>query len=83
MRADLALIGLGNVGRRFMELLEERAGRLEAARQSARHAIEVASAAGQRERAAVRKTAAAVWEALYGNAAAAKRNALPVMEVAQ
>ena len=64
-------------------LVLARAGRLEAARQSARHAIELASAAGQRERAAVRETAAAVWEALYGNAAAAKRNAMHVLEVAK
>ena len=64
-------------------LVLARAGRLEAARQAARHAIELASAAGQGERAAVRETAAAVWEALYGNAAAAKRNATHVLEVAQ
>jgi serine/threonine protein kinase/tetratricopeptide (TPR) repeat protein len=63
-------------------LVLARAGRLDAARQSARRAIELASAAGQRERAAVRETAVAVWEALYGNAAAAKRNAMHVLEVA-
>lgn len=43
-------------------LVLARAGRLEAARLSTRHAIELASAAGQRERAAVWETAAAVWE---------------------
>ena len=64
-------------------LVLARAGRLEAARQSARHAIELASAAGQGERAAVRETAAAVWEGLYGNAAAAKQKAMHVLEVAQ
>ena len=63
-------------------LVLARAGRLGAAREAARHAIELASAAGQRERAAVRETAAAVWEALYGNAAAAKRSAMHVLEVA-
>ena len=63
-------------------LVLARAGRLDAARESARHAIELASAAGQRERAAVRETAVAVWEAWYGNAAAAKRNAMHVLEVA-
>jgi eukaryotic-like serine/threonine-protein kinase len=57
-----------------------RAGHLEAARQSARHAIEIASAAGRHERAAEYQTAAAVWEAWYGNAAAAKRSAIPVLE---
>jgi serine/threonine protein kinase/tetratricopeptide (TPR) repeat protein len=60
-----------------------RAGRLEAARQSARHAIELASAVGHRERAAVWETAAAVWEAWYGNAAAATRSATHVLEVAK
>ena len=59
-----------------------RAGRLEAARQSARQAIELASAAGQGERAAVRETAVAVWEAWYGNTAAAKRHAMHVLEIA-
>jgi len=60
-----------------------RAGRLGAARESARHAIELATAAGQRERAAVRETAVGVWEAWYGNAAAARRNAMHVLEVEQ
>jgi tetratricopeptide (TPR) repeat protein len=64
-------------------LVLARAGHLEAARQSARRAIELAAAAGHGERAAVRETAAAVWEALYGNAAAAKRNAMHVLEVPQ
>jgi tetratricopeptide (TPR) repeat protein len=63
-------------------LVLARAGRLDAARESARHAIELASAAGQRERAALRETAVAVWEAWYGNAAAAKRIAMHVLEVA-
>ncbi len=57
-----------------------RVGRLDAARQSARHAIELALAAGQRERAAVWETAAAVWEALYGNTVAATRSAKHVLE---
>ena len=50
--------------------------------QSARHAIERASAAGQREPAAVFETAAAVSEALYGNLAVGKRDAMHVLEVA-
>ena len=64
-------------------LVLARAGRLEAARQSARHAIDLASASGQGERAAVLETAVAMWEAWYGNAAGAKRSALHVLEVAQ
>ncbi len=61
-------------------LVWARAGRLDAARQSARHAIDLATAAGQRERAAVRETAVGVWEALYGNTATAKRTAEHVLE---
>jgi tetratricopeptide (TPR) repeat protein len=60
-----------------------RAGQLEAARQSARRSIELASAAGQPERAAEYETATAVWEAWYGNAAVAKRSATSVLEVAK
>jgi len=63
-------------------LVLARAGRLDAARQSARHAIALATAAGQGERAAVQETAIAVWEAWYGNAAAARRGAMHVLEVA-
>ena len=60
-----------------------RAGRLGDARESARHAIELASAAGNRERSAAYETAMAVWEAWYGNTAAAKRSATHVLDVAQ
>src|SRR5262249_19797841 len=56
------------------------AARLATARESARRAIEFASAAGRRERAAEYETAAAVWEAWYGNAAAAKRRATQVLD---
>jgi tetratricopeptide (TPR) repeat protein len=58
-----------------------RSGRLEAARESARHAIELASAAGYLERAGAYETAMAVWEAWYGNTAAAKRSATHVLDV--
>jgi tetratricopeptide (TPR) repeat protein len=64
-------------------LVLARSGRLDAARQSTRHAIELASAIGQRERAAVWQTAGAVSEALYGNAAAAQRDAMQVLAVAK
>jgi tetratricopeptide (TPR) repeat protein len=60
-----------------------RAGRLRDARQSARHAIELALAAGHVERAAVWEMAAANSEAWYGNAAAARRSALHVLDVAK
>jgi tetratricopeptide (TPR) repeat protein len=58
-----------------------RAGRLENARDSARHAIELASAGGKRERAAAYEVAMAVSEAWYGNAAAATRSAARVLDV--
>ena len=57
-----------------------RSGRLEGARESARHAIELASTAGSLERAAAYETAMAVWEAWYGNTAAAKRSAINVLD---
>jgi len=56
-----------------------RAGRLERAREAARHSIELESP-GQSERIAVWETGQAIWEALYGNAADAKRHALPALE---
>jgi len=59
-----------------------RAGRLDGARESARHAMELASAAGNLERAAAYETAMAVWEAWYGNTAAAKRSVMHVLDVA-
>src|SRR5262249_21354926 len=64
----------------YQALVLARTGRLEAARQSARRAIELASGAGRSEPAAVFETAAAVSEALYGNAAAAKQHAMHVLE---
>jgi len=60
-----------------------RAGRLEAARQSARRAIELASAAGHYERAAVWEMGSAVCEAWYGRAADAKRSAAHALAVAK
>jgi len=57
-----------------------RAGRLESARESMRHAIELASASGNLERAAAYETAIAVWEAWYGNSAAAKQTATHVLD---
>jgi serine/threonine protein kinase len=58
-----------------------RSGRLEDARESARHAIELASAAGYLERAGAYETAMAVWEAWYGNTGAAQRSATRVLDV--
>lgn len=57
-----------------------RAGRLEDARASARRAVDLASAGGNLERATAYEIATAVWEAWYGNAAAARRTASRVLD---
>jgi serine/threonine protein kinase len=54
-------------------LVLARAGRLERARTMSQHAVDAAQRAGQRERAAVYQSAAALWEAFFGNASAATR----------
>jgi serine/threonine protein kinase len=59
-----------------------RSGRLDDARESSRHAMALASATGSLERAAAYETAMAVWEAWYGNAAAAKRSVTHVLDAA-
>jgi tetratricopeptide (TPR) repeat protein len=62
-------------------LVLARPGRLDAARESARRGIELASTTGSLERAAAYETAMAVWEAWYGNAAAATQTARHVLDV--
>jgi tetratricopeptide (TPR) repeat protein len=57
-----------------------RSGRLGEARESARHAIALASAGGNLERAAAYEAAMAVWEGWYGNAAMASRGGMRVLE---
>jgi serine/threonine protein kinase/tetratricopeptide (TPR) repeat protein len=57
-----------------------RAGHLRDARESARHASELASAAGYLERAAAYDAAVAVWDGWYGNGAAADRGAMHVLD---
>jgi len=52
-----------------------RSGKLMAARKVAEHAVQLAKTAGERERAATYEAAVAVWEALYGNSAAAHAKA--------
>ena len=52
-----------------------RSGRLKLARQSSSRAMDLARQAGAREAAASYQAARAVWEAVCGNAAEAKRNA--------
>jgi tetratricopeptide (TPR) repeat protein len=52
-----------------------RAGRLQEARRMSAAPVEIAQRSGLRERAGVLEAARAVWEALYGNAAAARQSA--------
>jgi len=56
-----------------------RAGRLQAARRSSSQAVELALQQGQREAAASYQAARAVWEAVCGNAAEGKRNAVAAL----
>ena len=56
-----------------------RSGRLQAARQSSSRAMDLALQAGEREAAASYQAARAVWEAVCGNAAEGKKNAMAAL----
>ena len=58
-----------------------RSGRLQAARQSSSRAVDLALQEGEREVAASYQAARAVWEAVCGNAAEGKRNAMAALEL--
>jgi len=60
-----------------------RCGRLQGARRSSSRAMDLALQEGDREVAASYQAARAVWEAAYGNSAAAKRNALAALELSK
>jgi serine/threonine protein kinase/Tfp pilus assembly protein PilF len=60
-----------------------RAGRLQDARRTSAVAVDIARKAGQRERAALFDAAPAVWEALYGDVAAARQRANGALELAR
>jgi tetratricopeptide (TPR) repeat protein len=60
-----------------------RSARLQDARQASAVAVDVARSAGQRERAALFELATAVWDAFYGNAAAARQRSAAVLERAR
>ena len=60
-----------------------RSGRLQEARRTSAVAVDIAQKAGQRERAALFDAATAVWEAFYGNAAAARQRATRALELAR
>ena len=56
-------------------LVEARLGRVQAATTLSRRAVDLAQQAGQKEGAASYQVAQAVWQALFGNAAVARRSA--------
>jgi serine/threonine protein kinase/tetratricopeptide (TPR) repeat protein len=58
-----------------------RSGRLQDARRMAAIAVEIAQKSGRRERAGLFEAARAVWEAFYGNAAAARQSAAKALEL--
>jgi tetratricopeptide (TPR) repeat protein len=60
-----------------------RSGRLQAARRSSSRAMDLALQEGGREVAASYQAARAVWEAVYGNGAEAKRNAMAALELSK
>jgi tetratricopeptide (TPR) repeat protein len=62
-------------------LVKARSGRLQEARRMSRRAVDMAQQAGQRERAATYEAGEAVWEALFGNAPAARRSATAALEL--
>jgi eukaryotic-like serine/threonine-protein kinase len=60
-----------------------RSGRLQAARRSSTRAVDLALQEGQRGPAASYRAARAVWEAVYGNVAEAKANAMAALELSR
>ena len=60
-----------------------RSGRLQAARRSSSRAVDLALQEGEREAAASYRAARAVWEAVCGNAAEGRRNAVAALELSK
>jgi tetratricopeptide (TPR) repeat protein len=60
-----------------------RSGKLEAARNMAGRAADVAQQVGQRERAATYHAATAIWEGFFGNAHAARQNAQAALKLSK
>ena len=58
-----------------------RSGRLQDARRMSAVPVEIAQRSGRRERAGLFEAARAVWEAFYGNAAAARQSAAKALEL--
>jgi len=64
-------------------LVLARAGQLQEARRTSAVAVDIAQKAGQRERAALFDAAIAVWDAFYGNAAAATQKVTATLDLAR
>lgn len=62
-------------------LVQARSGQLRTARSMSREAVDLATQAGQMERAATFLTGRAVWEALFGNASAAQQSATTALKL--
>jgi eukaryotic-like serine/threonine-protein kinase len=60
-----------------------RSGRLRAAGRSSNRAVDLALQEGERESAASYRAARALWEAVYGNAAEGRRNAVAALELSK
>jgi eukaryotic-like serine/threonine-protein kinase len=85
MDRTVALAKGKRVGERTVANVEAlalaRSGRLTLARQSSGRAMDLARQEGEREAAASYQAARAVWEAVCGNVAEAKQNAMAALEV--
>jgi hypothetical protein len=64
-------------------LVLARSGRLQEARRTSAVAVDIAQRVGQRERAALFDAATAVWEAFYGNTAAARQKVTRALGLAR
>ena len=64
-------------------LAQARSGRLQVARRSSSTAVTLVSQEGNYESAAIYRAARAEWEALYGNATEAKRNAMAALALSK
>jgi tetratricopeptide (TPR) repeat protein len=64
-------------------LASARSGQLQLARRRSRRAVDLARQAGERERAAIFATGAAVWEGFFGNAPEARRSAMAALELSK
>ena len=64
-------------------LVLARSGHLQLARRMSGRAVDVAQQTGQRERAATYEAGAAVWDAFFGNAPAARRSAMDALKLSQ